>query len=139
MSVFKKGRNKVNRRVLRLNLTAADSFQIPAGAFVSRIYAQNKSTSTAPNLTVGNAAAGAQYLASVAVPVAVAPTSDSQGYGILYPRAAIPLQPSVSKSTVYITLSSYPVDASGKGQVSVIVEYEEMWGSLNAQGYPVGY
>ena len=145
MSVFKKGYNKVGRRVVIPALTKAFSFDIPAGAFVSRIYAQNRST-TATNLTVGNAAAGAQYLASVAVPVAfnvVVPderrdapsgaTVTVSRAGILYPRAAIALQPSKVDSKVHVALSAYPTVGTGdneRGLVDVVVEFEELWDSL---------
>lgn len=130
MSVFKLGYNKVDRRVVIPGIKAATVFDIPAGAVVSRIYAQNRST-TASNLTVGNAAAGAQYLASVAVPVA-----DSTGYGVLSPKPALAVAVSKVDSNVHITLSAYPVTnptantAKQKGAIDVVVEYEEMWGSL---------
>lgn len=156
MSVFKKGFNKVDRRVVIPGLTEAVSFPIPAGAYVSRVYAQNRSTE-ATNLTVGNVASGAQYLASVAVPVAsnvtvpderkdAAPgaTVTVSRAGILYPRAAIALQPSKVDSAVHVTLSAYPTVGEGdneRGLVDVVIEIEELWDSLpipsflNTNGY----
>ena len=134
-SVFKRGYNKVNRRVVIPAVKAAGSFALPAGAFVSRVYAQNRST-TASSLSVGNAAAGAQYLAAVAIPVA-----DVNGAGILYPRAAIALQPSKVNSEVHYTLTAYPIAnptapvAKQKGAVDVVIEFEELWGSLDLPSF----
>lgn len=156
MSVFKKGFNKVDRRVVLPGLTAAAVFAMPAGAWVKRVYAQNRSVTTT-NLTVGSAAAGAQYLASVAVPVAstVAVPNEAPGAapgstvnvvraGILSPKNAIDVQPSKVTSALHVTLSAYPTTGTGanvRGQVDVVIELEEMWGSLpipstiNNKGY----
>ncbi|AGC36040.1 hypothetical protein HOS23_gp57 [Rhizobium phage RHEph09] len=130
MSVFKRGYNKVERRVLLRNLKAAASILLPAGADVRRVYAINETT-TASNLTVGNAAAGAQYLASVAVPV-----SDVNGAGLLS-APAIALTPSKVESSLYVTLSAYPVknptapSAKQRGGITVVVEYVELLDSLS--------
>lgn len=156
MSVFKLGYNKVDRRMVLPGLVEAVSFAVPAGAFVARVYAQNRSTE-AVNLTVGNAAAGAQYLASVAIPVgtdvavpderkdaAPGATVTVRRAGVLYPRAAIALQPSKVNSEVHVTLSAYPSTGEGvneRGLVDVVVEFEELWDSLplpnsvNVHGY----
>lgn len=156
MSVFKLGYNKVDRRMVLPGLVAAVSFPVPAGTFVKRIYAQNRST-TATNLTVGNAPAGAQYLASVAVPVAtdVSVPDERKGAapgatvtvrraGILTPKAAIDVAASKVNSTVHVTLSAYPAVGTGdqaRGLVDVVVEFEELWDSLplpnsvNVHGY----
>lgn len=133
-SVFKLGFNKVSRRVVIPRIKAAQVFDVPAGMFIRRVYAENRST-TAVNLTVGNAAAGAQYLASTAVPVAVGGVP-----GVLYPqetlKTALPANPGTD-TNVHITLSAYPVDnaalpaARQKGMVSVVIEYEELYGSLD--------
>lgn len=152
MSVFKKGFNKVNRRVVLPSLVGTSVFALPAGAWVTRVYAQNRST-TATNLTVGSAAGGAQYLASVAVPVAstVAVPNEAPGAapgstvnvlraGILSPKNAIDVQPSKVTSALHVALSAYPT-VGGRGQVDVVIELEEMWGSLpipstiNNKGY----
>lgn len=131
MSVFKLGYNKVDRRVVLPGVKAATVFDIPAGAVLKRVYAQNRST-TATNLTVGNAAAGAQYLASVAVPVA-----DGTGAGVLPPKNALQLAAAPKVDTnVHVTLSAYPVTNptatadKQRGAVDVVIEYEEMWDSL---------
>ncbi len=133
MSIFMKGRNSVKRRVVVRGITAATAFDIPAGAVVKNVYAQNRST-TAANLTVGNAAAGAQFVASVAVPVAtgVAPNTV---YGLV-DCTTLAVQPATVQSTVYITLSAYPTDGGtpAKGMIDVVVEYQELWGSINAAG-----
>ncbi|QIG73216.1 hypothetical protein [Rhizobium phage RHph_I40] len=130
MPVFKTGAAKVERRVLLRNLKAAASIKLPAGADVRRIYATNETT-TASNLTVGNAAAGAQYLASVAVPV-----SDVNGAGMLS-SPAIALTPSKVQSNLHVTLSAYPIKnptapvAKQKGGITVVVEYVELLNSLS--------
>lgn len=135
MSVFKKGYNKVDRRVVLPGVLEALTVQAPAGAVVKRIYAQNRST-TATNLSVGNTAAGEQYLAAVAVPVATDVTVDGatvRRAGILSPKNA--LQPAVPKVdfNIHVTLSAYPSVGDGddeRGLVDVVIEYEEMWDSL---------
>lgn len=141
MSVFKLGYNKVDRRVVLPGVKAAMVFDIPAGAVVKRVYAQNRST-TAANLSLGTAAGGAEYLAAVAVPVA-----NAQGAGILSPKNA--LQPAVPRvaANVHVTLSAYPVSnptapaAQQKGAIDVVIEYEEMWDSLPlpTQHFPRAY
>lgn len=133
-SVFKLGYNMVKRRVVIPGVKAAGFFALPAGAAVTRIYAENKST-TASNLTVGNAAAGAQYLASIAVPIAAGGVP-----GVLYPQAALvaarPANPGVD-TAVHYTLSAYPVtnptapSAKQKGAISIVIEFEELYGSLD--------
>lgn len=147
MSVFKRGFNKVDRRVVLEGITAAVSFDIPAGAFVSRVYAQNRST-TATNLTVGNVAAGAQYLASVAVPVATAASGSTPVLpGVLAPRDAIAVAVSKTVSNVHVTLSAYPtlpalgLQGSPRGLVDVVIEFEELWDSLPipTQHTPIAY
>lgn len=147
MSVFKRGFNKVDRRVVLSGITAALSFDIPAGAYVKRVYAQNRST-TAVNLTVGNAAAGAQYLASTAVPVATAASGSTPLLpGVLAPTDAIKINPSKVVSNVHVTLSAYPtlpalgLQGEDRGLVDVVIEYEELWDSLPipTQHTPIAY
>jgi hypothetical protein len=135
MSVFKYGFNKVNRRVVIPAIKAAQVFDIPAGAHLQRIYAQNRST-TATSLSVGNAVGGAQYLAAIAVPVA-----DGTGPGILAPQNALAVAISKVVSNVNITLTAYTLDADGKGTTDVVVEYEELLDSLPiaSQGFPRAY
>lgn len=129
-SVFKYGYNKVTRRVVVPNIKAATSFDLPAGAVLRQIYSQNETT-TASNLTVGNAAAGAQYLASTATVV-----SDANGPGITA-NPALAVAVSKVDSKVHITLSAYPIKnptapvAKQKGGISVVVEYDELLGSLD--------
>lgn len=130
MSVFKKGQNKVNRRVVLEGLTAAAVVRLPAYAVVQRFYARNRST-TASSLSAGNVAAGAQYLAATAIGVA-----DGSGPAVLRPTAALQTQ-AISKvdSDLHITLSAYPlVTDSTKGAVDVVIEYEELEGSLAVPG-----
>lgn len=130
-SVFKKGYNKVDRRVVVPAIKGPIEIPVPAGFWPRRVYAQNRST-TATNITVGNAAAGAQYLASTAVPVAAGGVP-----GVLYPtetlKTAVPANPGTN-SSMHVTLSAYPTVGTGanaRGQVDVVVEYEELYGSLD--------
>lgn len=135
MSVFKKGYNKVDRRVVVPGLLGPVVIPAPAGAVVKRVYAQNRSTS-ASSLTVGNVAAGAQYLASIAVPVATNVTVDGatvQRPGVLSPKPALDIAVPKVDFDIHVTLSAYPSTGSGdneRGLVDVVVEYEEMWDSL---------
>lgn len=130
MSVFDIGQNIAHRRVVIPNIKAAQVFDIPAGAVLRFAYARNRTT-TAVNLTIGNAAAGAQYLASTAIPVA-----DGQGAGLMSHKSL--LDPGVSKtvSNVHVTLSAYPVQnptapaAKQIGGVDVVIEYVELLDSL---------
>lgn len=143
-SAFKRGYNLVKRRMVIPNVKAAGSFPLPAGAFLTAIYAENAST-TAANLSVGNAAAGAQHLAATAVPIA------SGGVpGVLYPQAPLvaarPANPGVD-TAVHYTLSAYPVRnptaavAKQKGAISIVVEFTELYGSsdLPNNGSNVAY
>lgn len=129
-SIFKYGYNKVARRLVLPNLKAAAAIDLPAGAVVRQIYSQNEST-TASNLTVGNAAAGAQYLASTATVI-----SDANGPGITA-NPALAVAVSKVDSKLHVTLSAYPIKnptapaAKQKGAISVVVEYDELLGSLD--------
>lgn len=130
MSVFDKGETAVSRRVVIRNPLAAGSFDIPIGAHVTRVTARNR-TATASNLTVGNAAAGAQFLASVAVPVG---TTAAPGY---VRSPAISVAPSNVVTNVHYTLSAYPA-APG---IDIVIEYDELEDSLPliTQSFPVAY
>lgn len=132
MAFFTKGRSAVSRRVVLNNVPLASSFDVPAGTWVKRIYARNRSA-TATNLTVGNAAAGAQFLASTAVPVG---TTSAPGYVV---APAINVAPSAVVTNVHITLSSLPpVAANG---VDVVIEFDELEESLPliTQSQPISY
>lgn len=124
MSVFDKGSNQVTRRAVVRNITGTTAtLPLPAGAKVTRVDARNKGT-VAVNLSVGNAAAGAQFLAATAVPVATSNT-DITTAGLLSEQA---LSVAVSKTagTVYLTLSATP----GAPGVDVVVHYTELLDSL---------
>lgn len=132
MSAFDKGESLVSRRVIIKNPQAAGSFDIPAGAHVNKVYARNRS-STAANLTVGNAAAGAQFVASVAVPVG---TTAAPGYVV---PTVLNVAPSAVATAVHYTLSAYPTVAAGGSDI--VIEYVELEDSLSliSQNFPVGY
>lgn len=137
-SVFKRGYNKVARRIVLPNLKAAVSFKVPAGFFPTKVYAENAST-TASSVSVGNVAAGAQYLAATAVPVAAGGVP-----GVLYPTnalvAALPANPGAD-TDMHVTLTAYPVrnptapTAQQKGAVSVVIEFEELYGSVSLPSF----
>lgn len=118
-------------RLLRLQAL----FALPAGALLAECTLRTVAR-LLPASSVGNAAAGAQYLAAVAIPVA-----DVNGAGILYPRAAIALQPSKVNSEVHYTLTAYPIAnptapiAKQKGAVDIVIESEELWGSLDLPSF----
>lgn len=119
MGIFSKGGfNMVVRQTQVLKIASATSFKIPAYAKVRRIYAQNR-TATTSNLTVGNAAAGAQYLASTAVPTG---TGTAPG---MVAAQAIDVAISKVESEVHITLSAYAA-----GGIDVVVEFDEYADSL---------
>lgn len=130
MSAFDKGESLVCRRVVIRNPTAAGSFDIPAGAWVKAVYARNR-TATAANLTVGNAAAGAQFVASVAVPVG---TAALPGYVV---PTVLNVAPSNAVTNVHYTLSAYPASPG----VDITIEYVELEDSLPliTQSFPVAY
>lgn len=124
MSVFDRGSNQVIRRAVLRNIVAtAFTIPLPAGAKVTRIDARNKGT-TAANLSAGTAAAGAQYLAATAVPVATS-TTDISTAGLLSEQA-ISVAVSKTASTFHGTLSAAP---NGTG-VDVVVHYIELLDSL---------
>lgn len=119
MAIFAKGgHNMVTRQVIVRAPTVAGSFDIPAYAKVKRIIARNR-TATASNLTVGNAAAGAQFLASTAVPTGTATLPG------MVEAPAISVAISTAVSTVHYTLSAY-----ASGGIDIMVEYEEYGDSL---------
>lgn len=134
MSVFDIGQNIVHRRVVIPAIKAAQVFDIPAGAHVLRAYARNRST-TAVNLSLGNAAAGTQYLAATAIPVGDN-VGAIQGAGLLGQTAATYVAPSKVASNVHVTLSAYPIanptaaTAKQQGAVDVVIEYVELLDSL---------
>jgi len=134
MSIFQRGSTKVDRRVLLQNLVANTSFAIPAGAKLQRVYARNKGT-VATNLSVGNAAAGAQFLAATAVPVASSAT-DVTTAGLIS-EVAISVAVNITASTVYLTFSVAP----GAPGVDVCITYDELLDSLAAPALnnPVAY
>jgi hypothetical protein len=129
MPVFKLGFNKVTRRVVLPNLKAAAVVDLPAGAHVRNVYTKNDTT-TASNLTAGNVAAGAQYVASAAVGVA-----DGTGPQVTVHTV---INPGISKvaSSFHVTLSAYPIKnptapaAQQKGGISVVIEYTELLDGL---------
>lgn len=130
MSVFDIGQNIVHRRVVIPAIKAAQVFDIPAGAVLRFAYARNRST-TATNLSIGNAAGGTQYLAATAVPVA-----DGTGPGLMSHKSLTDIAVSKVASNVHITLSAYPVLNPGVpaakqiGAVDVVIEYVELLDSL---------
>ena len=117
MSLFSKNRNRVRRKVYLPKAAAASVINVPAGATDVRVYARN-TTATATSISVGNAPAGAQFVAVTPVPTG---TVAAPGY----------LNPAIVGTTlVYQANGTINVTMTVGGVADVVVEFTELANSL---------
>ncbi len=117
MSLFSKNRNRVRRKVYLPKCAAAAVVNVPAGATDVKVYARNN-TATATSISVGNVAAGAQFVAVTAVPTG---TVAAPGY----------LNPAIVGTTlVYQANGTINVTMTVGGIADVVVEFTELAASL---------
>lgn len=116
-NVFKKGNNKVSRRVVLEKVTADKTFQLPAGGEIVKIYMQRTSAAdTTGGVRIGTAAAGAQIAAAQALA--------TQNLPVVVPVVANGILG--TDRTLYISTAT----AWNGASVNIVVEYNELLGSL---------